>query len=1111
MRRQVLIGRVTKTVYRLAPIALVLLLSGPAVAQQSNAQYLTGLYFGTLGVPPDFTGWAYWYQTLQAKTQSQAQVANFFLTSSEYFSNCSTVLNNNDNGKNTCPGSTCVTQYPSGTQYPANYSCQAHASPTTGLLDNQDFLTLLYWDALGRPPDPSGWANWYTNSLQATPPVPQTTVVSGFLGSSEFGGDYNVTAGTVTPTAFALNGNGAMTITYSAPGGTSYIGSGSVMIASAGDPTVYNAAITGCQVEWWSSQSVSLWAWSNGANSSETSGTMGAAGTLSATEQSPSCSLNLAGSSYNASTGMRTLALNSNGSPSVGAQPLWSYGSDNQGWANLPWTPWTISYTVNTAPSGLQVTLDGLTCNPCSLQVASQHTVATTATQAGPTGTQYVFSAWPDGTTSPGSDTIVIYPQLANYTASFGAQYLLATAGSPGSSGTVVANPSSTTGYYDAGTTDSANRRRQLRFAIHGMDWGMTGVLNPQNILMSAPQSVTASFAQSVVITPTNTPAATVAGRTTTATFSVSGPVGGTINFTVAGTPAYVSPSVYTSPSSCSGSCTLTVSLAALTEAVAGNYSVTVTGTVAGTNPALQGSSQFTMHIQDFTVAISPLQQLVTCGQSTTATVQVNGLNGASGSFFVSAQWYGVNPGGTLSFPAGGSTVTLAAGSPATLTIPTTALTCNGYPNDTQYWVQVSAYSDTWTVTRSALAYVSGQSAPNSNYLIQTSPQPSPSGLQIMVDGVVYTNSHTLSVPSNGLGHLFSVATPQTVNGVKYVFTSWSDGSASAAHAVIAAGSSPTTYTAYFSTSAPDFTVTTTAASSALIQAGGAVTYTVSVNSVNGFSTPVTLATWPNQSGVVATLSSTTVTPGQTAILTVVTPPNMPMGHFTVPIVGTAGSAQRLVAAIVHVECTDGGDGGGGGGDDMRIDNVTVSADGMTIFISGQNFGDYIDSVDFNPGLSVASMNYSDNGGEGDSIVLELSSAAPAGLYNVSVAGCFEESGCEDADDDFDVDSSVNVSVTVTRQDLLNFTASATPPGGTFFETVQPEFYGILGSRLPPGGYGALAHIMHISANRAALWLYRAHRRGDFGRTKQPQHLHALEPRQYLFEASALPRQLFVG
>ena len=173
-----LLNRILKpSVCRLL-LAGLLLLGSRALAQTANAEYVTGLYFATLGAPPDPTGWTYWYQTLQQQQLSQAQVTNYFLTSPTYFTNCTAALTDT-NGKNTCPGSACITQYPSGNPYSSSYTCQANVNPQTGLLDNQDFLTLLYWDALSRAPDASGWANWYTDELQASPPVPQSTVVSG--------------------------------------------------------------------------------------------------------------------------------------------------------------------------------------------------------------------------------------------------------------------------------------------------------------------------------------------------------------------------------------------------------------------------------------------------------------------------------------------------------------------------------------------------------------------------------------------------------------------------------------------------------------------------------------------------------------------------------------------------------------------------------------------------------------------------------------------------------------------------------------------------------------------------------------------------------------------
>lgn len=73
----------------------------------------------------------------------------------------------------------------------------------------------------------------------------------------------------------------------------------------------------------------------------------------------------------------------------------------------------------------------------------------------------------------------------------------------------------------------------------------------------------------------------------------------------------------------------------------------------------------------------------------------------------------------------------------------------------------------------------------------------SPTGLQISVDGTVYTAPRTF-IWETGTQHVISVSSPQTSPGTRRVFSAWSDGGATT-HS-ITAGSSDTTYTANFLT-----------------------------------------------------------------------------------------------------------------------------------------------------------------------------------------------------------------------------------------------------------------------------------------------------------------------
>ncbi len=241
---------------------------------------------------------------------------------------------------------------------------------------------------------------------------------------------------------------------------------------------------------------------------------------------------------------------------------------------------------------------------------------------------------------------------------------------------------------------------------------------------------------------------------------------------------------------------------------------------------------QTTLAIQDFVVTVTPSVQQITCGQSGTATVQINGINGLSDNFSVQVQWLGRNAGAPVYFASSSSpSNVLATGSPATIVIPTAGPNqaagtpgCTVNTDDTQFWVSVTATSDTYNVQHSLNEEIIGDFAPNVGYVIQTSPQPSNPGLTVLVDGFGYSNSKSFAWPSNGATHTFSVASPQVVNGTTYAFVNWSDGSTQQTRTIaVGSGSSPATYTANFSTTAPDFTISATTSTGSISRPGAAL------------------------------------------------------------------------------------------------------------------------------------------------------------------------------------------------------------------------------------------------------------------------------------------------
>ncbi len=174
---------------------------------------------------------------------------------------------------------------------------------------------------------------------------------------------------------------------------------------------------------------------------------------------------------------------------SVGG-PNTSYGPSNFLYSVLP--PEPITVTVQTNPPGLSINVDGTpysSTQTFTWIAGTFHTITTTNPQSLGTNGQYVWSAWSDGggvshTVSPGS--------AVTYTATFTTQYLLSANVLPAGAGTIVANPSSATGYYNSGN------QVQLTYTSNPvctfMNWsgGLTG--NSPTVTMSGPLAVTANF-----------------------------------------------------------------------------------------------------------------------------------------------------------------------------------------------------------------------------------------------------------------------------------------------------------------------------------------------------------------------------------------------------------------------------------------------------------------------------------------------------------------------------------------------------------------------------------------------------------------------------------------
>ncbi len=174
---------------------------------------------------------------------------------------------------------------------------------------------------------------------------------------------------------------------------------------------------------------------------------------------------------------------------------------------NAPLSPQSVSLsgsgleavTINTSPSGLQVSIDGKTAQTAPVtvgwQVGSKHTLAITSPQVS-TGTRDIFTGWSDGTTTA-TDSITVTAATTTYTANFNAYYLLSTFVTPAGFGTLTPSLPSPTGdgYYLANTpltltaTSSSSANPFSNWA-----GSITSTSNPLSITMTSPISETGNF-----------------------------------------------------------------------------------------------------------------------------------------------------------------------------------------------------------------------------------------------------------------------------------------------------------------------------------------------------------------------------------------------------------------------------------------------------------------------------------------------------------------------------------------------------------------------------------------------------------------------------------------
>jgi len=165
-----------------------------------------------------------------------------------------------------------------------------------------------------------------------------------------------------------------------------------------------------------------------------------------------------------------------------------------------------VNVTLTTSPSGLPVAVDSVayaTPKTFAWVPGSTHRIAALSPQSAG-GTRYIWARWSDG--GEAEHEVVAPSAAAVFTAVFNVQHLLSLAVSPSGAGTLSASPPSSDGYYNAGVEVQIYATPAPGFYLASFSGDATGSASPANVIMSAPRSVTGTFAPWNTVTISTSP-----------------------------------------------------------------------------------------------------------------------------------------------------------------------------------------------------------------------------------------------------------------------------------------------------------------------------------------------------------------------------------------------------------------------------------------------------------------------------------------------------------------------------------------------------------------------------------------------------------------------------
>ncbi len=439
--------------------------------------------------------------------------------------------------------------------------------------------------------------------------------------------------------------------------------------------------------------------------------------------------------------------------------------------------------TIQTSPTGLQFSVDGGAAQtaPQTLSLApGTHTIAVVTTQAGATGTQYVFASWSDG--GAASHSITVTSSAATYTASFTTQYQLTTLAAPAAGGTVTP---ATGAYYNSGTVVNLSATAASGYQF-GSWSGSVAAANSASttVTMSAPETVAANFTALTGITiqtnPTGLKFSVDGGAAQTAPQTLS-LAPGTHTIAVVTTQAGATGTQYVFASwsdggSASHSITVTSSAATYAASFTTQYQLTTSaapaagGTVtpatgayynSGTVVNLSATAASGYQFSNWTGPVANANSAsttVTMSAAETVTANFVALTGITIQTSPTGLQFSVDGGAGQTAP---QTLSLAPGT-HTIAVVTTQAGATG----TQYvfasWSDGGAASHSITVTSSAATYTASFTT---QYQLTTLAAPAAGGTVTPASGAYYNSGTVVNLSATAAsGYQFSNWTGPVAN-----------------------------------------------------------------------------------------------------------------------------------------------------------------------------------------------------------------------------------------------------------------------------------------------------------------------------------------------------------